>query len=502
MIGEVAEINSQAPLLLGIDIGTSSLKMGLFTLEGACLGVEQHHYPLFSPFPGWAESDPELWWQGFLEMFPVLVRKAGVNPSRIKAVGLSDLSSSMVPLDRDGNPLRRSIIYSDLRSSGQINWIKERIQEDEFILCTGNRLAPGLTVAASILWMKQAEPELYDQTACFGFANTFFAHRLCGSMAMDWTNAFYLGLIEAETRKWSSEIVNKLELDPGKFPPIIESSAMAGRVSRHIFELTGLPGGIPVAMGAVDAAAAALGAGTLAPGEVLEITGSSNVLSFCTAGPVCEPNFLTRPAAAGNLWSLNGSMSTGGLALKWVGEIAGESDFGTLARWSKVSGPGAGGVIFLPYLQGERSPLWNPKARGVFFGLSLDTSREDLVRAVLEGVGFGTRHVVEEAEALLGASVPYIMASGGGARSAEWMQIKADILGIPVNKLRIEETTVLGAAMLGGIAGGFYTGSREAMERAATTVAYTAEPDPKRHRIYSERYQTFRGLYTSIIKYF
>jgi xylulokinase len=488
--------------LLGIDIGGTAVKVGLFTFEGTMVGLSRTPCKVVSPHPGWAEVDTDDWRQAIVKGLAQATTRAGISPREIAAIGLSNMIASVVPLDGAGHALRNAILYFDQRSVPQAASILRRVSAERISEITGNRVLPGNTAATSMLWIKENEPEVYAQTACFALTNTFIYRWLTGEAAIDWTNAPYTGFLNYRTGRWEPETLRWWGIDAGLIPPVVPSTRLA-RVTAAAARITGLREGTPVAIGAIDGAAVSLAVGALEPDQVFESCGTSGMVSFSSDSPQIIPEFTNRYHVVPGRWASNGVMSTPGAALQWFrdqlylrSDAEAQGDvYEAMSREAAESPPGANGLIFLPYMMGERSPIWDPHARGVFFGLSLSTTRADLIRAILEGAAYGLRQMFEIAEERLGRRYERVISVGGGAGNRLWAQIKADVWGKAILTPHLQEGACLGAAMVGGVATGLYRDWQAAVDRAAVKDGRETHPDGALYGVYSSYYEVYAALY-------
>ena len=497
-------------LLLGTDIGAQSLKVGLMDEGGALHAFEQVPYAIQRPHPGWAEEDPEVWWDSFCKAVKTAMERNAIRSDQIESIGISTMCPSLVAMDDCGDPLRPAILYLDQRSFPQTKRILDEIGLDKVFRATGNRIAPGTYSATSMLWIRDNEPELFRRTRFFGHGNTFLAHRLTGHFGFDWTNASFTGLFQTGTQQaWSNKLCHDLRIPVELLPPPVISSTCIGTLTERASRATELPEGIPVAVGAADTACSALGAGVVDPGQVFETSGTSDVLTFCADQPVFDIRFMNRCHVVPERWLLNGAMLSPGAALSWfrdqccseesqTAQKMGTSAYKIMDLKAEASPPGANGLLFLPYMRGERSPIWDPLARGVFFGLSLDTTKGDMIRSMLEGTAYGLRQNLEVAEQQLGFAVKELRVVGGGSKSRTWSQIKADVLRRPVTTMDQQETAVLGAAMLGGLASGRFADFREAVAKAGARPLQIISPNSDAEFLYSRIYSCYLDLYARV----
>ena len=497
-----------AGLLLGIDLGSSGVKTAFFTAQGELRGLSFVPYHIQRPKPGWAEIDPRVWWRAVIESLDLACRQSAIERRQVLSVGLSAICPAVLALDHRGDPLRPAILFMDVRSAEQAQAIQHLTPQVQPI--SGNRLMPGATSITSLLWLREHEPEVYSRAAHFAHANTFLAYRLTGELGWDWTNASFSNLFDTGgKRDWSEHLCNLFEISREKLPPTMPSASVVGRITSEASTATGLPAGTPVAIGAADTACSALGAGVTEPGQVFETAGTSDIVALCSREPRFDLRFLNRCHAVGDCWLLMGATSSPGGAFAWLRDqfcwpekeaerATGVDAYDVMCAEAERTPPGAGKVLFLPYMSGERSPIWDPHARGAFVGLSLATSKAEVIRAVLEGGAFAVRQNVEIAEQLLGHSIEELRAVGGGSKSPLWCQIKADVTGKNVRSLRFRETAALGAAMLGGIAAGVYRDYHEAVRAASPIEGDLYVPRMAVHRYYSELFSVYEDLYPSL----
>jgi xylulokinase len=468
----------------GLDVGTSSTKGIAVGPEGEVLAVEEEEYGLATPRPGWAEQDPHDWWTASQAVLARLRERAG-EPA---GIGLGGQMHGLVALDAQDEVVRPAILWNDGRTAAECAEIEERVGLERLISLTGNRALTGFT-APKLLWLRKHEPENFGRIARIMLPKDYVRLRLCGEHAIDVADASGTLLFDVAGRRWSDEVVGALERDPAWLPRALESPEVSGETAD----------GIPVAAGAGDQAAGALGVGVDRPGPLSVVLGTSGVVFAAL------PEFHADPAArvhafchaAPGEWHAMGVMLSAAGSLRWLRDVAAPGvDFGSLveeaARWE----PGAEGLTFLPYLAGERTPHADPDARGSFTGLSLRHDRGALVRAVLEGVAYGLRDSLDLLVEL-GVKPERGRASGGGARSELWLRIVASVLELPLERVEVEEGAAYGAALLGGVAGGVWADVGEAV-RACVRTRGEVEPDPAWIAAYAEGRETFRALYPAL----
>ena len=488
-------------LLLGIDVGTSAVKSGIFDLEGRLLGIGRSAYRTSAPRPGWAECDAELWWRSFAASLQEACDKAGIKPDRIAAVGLGVLYPAVVPLDENARALAPAILYCDQRSIEQVRWIESKIPRERYQAIVGNNLVPGTCAVTSMLWLRDERPEAYSSARAFGFANTFMTARLTGEFAVDPSMAALSGLTDIKDPwQWSNSLCESLGVEPTKLPRIAGAGEVIGQVTRAAAGQTGLKAGTPVVCGCGDVQASALGAGAISTGTVVYIAGSTDCVSVPMDRPTQDRRWVNCAYVPRDLWMGIGTTSSSGLSVEWfVREVLGQSGSKGLDEMTKLaasSPPGGNRLLYLPYLQGERTPVWDPLARGLFIGLTSATTRADLARAVLEGTSFALRQVIECLESVIGRDVSEIRAVGGGTANELWNRMKAAMLKKELHVLKFQETGSLGAALLAGLGAGHYDSFADAAAVARSVGGErTVEPDPEWTGIYDELFAVYAKLY-------
>jgi xylulokinase len=470
--------------VVGLDVGTSSVKGLAIDEDGAVVGVAERGYPLSTPRPGWSEQDPEDWWRAAAEVLDEL------DAASAAGIGLSGQMHGLVALDSGDRPLRPAILWNDGRTQAQCDEIEERIGFDRLVELTGNRALAGFT-APKILWMAENEPELYDRIAHVLLPKDYVRLKLTGEHAIDVADASGTLLFDVAARAWSGEVVRALEIDRGWLPEVFESPAVSGVTH----------GGVPVAAGAGDQAAGALGVGVVAEGGPASVVlGTSGVVFAALDRYEHDPRARVHAFchAVPDAWHAMGVMLSAAGSLQWLRETVGGSYdelLGGAAEWE----PGVEGLLFAPYLAGERTPHADPAARGAFAGLSLRHDRGALARAVLEGVAFGLRDALDlVADMSHPPRHPRVgRVSGGGGRSDLWLQIVASVLEMPLEATVVDEGAAYGAALLGGVAADVWDDARSAVERCVK-VTRTIEPRADWIEPYAEARERFRGLYPAL----
>ncbi|HLU10545.1 MAG TPA: FGGY-family carbohydrate kinase [Oceanobacillus sp.] len=490
-------------LLLGIDVGTTSVKAALFDLKGKLEGIASADYPTHYLRPGWVEQQPEDWWVAVCAAVRQVMGSVHNARERVVGVAVSAQAPTLIPLDEDGMPLRPALIWMDRRAEAEVEQLLEQFGEEAIFRVTGNR-ADAFYVAPKILWYKNHEPHLLKQTRWFVQINGYINYCLTGTLSLDHVHAALLGLRDYATGEWSAELCEMCGVTPEQFPPISHSHATMGEVTRKAAELTGLKPGTPVMVGTVDGAAAALEAGVTEAGVAAEMTGTSTVVLLPNTQGITEPSLIAMPHALPSMHLLLGAMVATGASLNWYRDQFGMVEqsasallnvdpFDLLTQQAAAISPGSNGVIFLPYMMGERSPMWHTNARGVLFGLSLSTPRGAVIRAIMEGAAFALRHNLHVARQA-GVHAREIRSVGGGTRSVLWNQIKADVLGLPVLLPRASIGAPFGDAMLVGMGLGLYPNIHDTL-RQIVQIRTVYEPNPDNHALYSEIYLVYRNLY-------
>jgi xylulokinase len=469
-------------IAIGLDVGTSGVKALAVSETGKVLAIAEEEYPLSIPRPGWAEQDPEDWWRATERALDRL----GVDAPA--GIGLSGQMHGLVALDEADRVIRPAILWNDQRTAQECAEIEERVGLERLIELTGNRALTGFT-APKLLWMRRHEPERYSRIAHVLLPKDYVRLKLCGERAIDVADASGTLLFDVAHRRWSDEVVQALELDSAWLPTALESPAVSGRT----------PAGVPVAAGAGDQAAGALGVGVVRPGPLSIVLGTSGVVFTALDAYAHDPAARVHAFchAVPDTWHAMGVMLSAAGSLRWFRDVAAAgTDFGALVGEAAAWEPGAEGLTFLPYLAGERTPHADPDARGAFTGLSLRHDRGALVRAVLEGVALGLRDSLDLV-AELGAAPAVGRVSGGGARSELWLQIVASVLELPLERVVVEEGAAYGAALLGGVAGGMWADPAEAAA-ACVKPHGSVEPVTAWVEPYREVRERFRALYPAL----
>jgi xylulokinase len=498
-------------LILSHDLGTTGDKATLFRADGTLVASALASYPTSYTKPGWAEQNAADYWGAFCRSTRELTAAAGCSPGDIGVVSFSGQMMAALPVDARGEALRPSIIWADQRATAEAGELARRVPPDRIYALTGHRVSASYS-AAKIMWIRANEPDVYRRAAKFLHAKDFVVCRLTGRMATDLSDASGMNLLDIRSLEWSREMLDAAGISPSLLPDLCESTAVVGKVTAMAAAASGLLEGTPVAIGGGDGACATCGAGVVSEGDAYICLGTSAWMATASRTPLFDPQERTFTFChfTRGLYFPCGTMQTAGGSLSWfldafpppnaAGSPHGESRYETANQEAASVPAGCEGLLFLPYLMGERSPWWNSHARGCFVGLSVRHGRAHLLRAVMEGVALNLR-VVADAFRELGREYREVRMLGGGARGATWRRIFADVLETPVVTLNyLEEATSLGAAIAGGVGIGVFAGLEEAA-RIVRTVDRT-EPDPSHAPVYRRIFPAFTAAYRQLAPVF
>ena len=495
-------------LLLGIDLGTSGTKTVLFDAKGVPIASHTVEYPLYQPRNGWAEQDPHDWWQAVQETIWAVLNKSGARPDEIKGVGLSGQMHGLVMLDAQGHVQRRAILWCDGRTQKQCGEITAAIGQKQLISITANPALPGFT-AGKILWVQENEPEVYEKCRHILLPKDYIRYKLTGEFATEVSDASGMNLLDVPNRCWSGEVLSALGIDSGLLGRMYESCQVTGAVTAAAAEATGLAPGTPVVGGAGDNAAAAIGTGVVETGKAFTTLGTSGVIFAHTDQVTIDPQgrVHTFCSAVPGAWTVMSCTLAAGLSLQWLrnqfcgpereaAAAMGRDPYELMTEEAVRSPIGANRLIYLPYLMGERSPLLDSDARGAFIGLSAIHTKNDMIRAVMEGVTYSQRQCLDVFREM-GVDVSDMVACGGGGRSHFWRQMLADLYGCPVKTLVSEQGPALGAAILAGVGAGIYSSVAQGCE-IAVRIGEAQQPDQTASAGYEPFYQLYRSLYPAL----
>jgi xylulokinase len=494
--------------LIGIDISTTGSKALIVDELGHTLASVTVEYPMYTPHPQWAEQDPEDWWRATVQAVGEALKQSQIDRSQIAGVGLTGQMHGMVLLDARGQVLRPCIMWNDQRTGAQCEWIMNTIGRARFLDLTLNPALPGFT-APKIIWTREHEPDVYAKTAHVLLPKDYIRYRLTGVYATEVSDASGTVLLDVSQRKWSTEVLRALDIPAEWMPACAESVEITGRITPAVAELTGLPAGLPVVGGGGDQAASAVGNGIVEPGLVSVTLGTSGVVFAYTEKPNRDPEgrLHTFCHAVPNKWHMMGVTLSAGGSFRWFRDVLGMPEkhvaalsnvdpYEILTAEAANAPAGCEGLVWLPYLTGERTPYPDPNARGVFFGLTLRHDKRHMVRAILEGVAYSLRDSFELFRAL-NVPIQQVRAGGGGARSLVWRQIMADVFGTELVTINVTESTAFGAALLAGVGTGVYASVPEACAAMIQIVDRTA-PIAENQAAYNEYYPIYRSLYPAL----
>ena len=494
--------------LIGIDIGTTGAKTLLIDSEGRVVGSATVEYPMYTPRPLWAEQEPEDWWQATVGSIRQVLRSTGVDKTELAGIGLTGQMHGMVLLDAQGRVLRPCIMWNDQRTANECRWIMERVGRERFLELTMNPALPGFT-APKIVWTRDHEPEVYTQVAKVLLPKDYVRYRMTGEYATEVSDASGTVLLNVGERRWSEEVLSLLNIPMEWMPTCVESPEITGRVTAEVADATGLPVGLPVVGGGGDQAASGVGTGIVEPGLVSVTMGTSGVVFAYTDAPSRDPEgrLHTFCHAVPGKWHVMGVTLAAGGSLRWlrdtlgaaemdVAALTGVDPYEIMTAEAALAPAGSEGLIYLPYLSGERTPYPDPNARGAFFGLTVRHNKRHMMRAVLEGVAYSLRDSIELFRDL-NVPISQVRATGGGARSRVWRQILADVFGTELVTVNVTDSSAYGAALLAGVGARVYANVPEACAQTVKIVD-TVQPVPENRRAYDAYYPVYRSLYPAL----
>ena len=482
-------------LYVGIDLGTSACKLLLTNETGRILNTVTHEYPLSFPHPGWSEQNPSDWWDAVVSGMPELLR--GFDASQVAGIGTGGQMHGLVALDAQDNVIRPAILWNDGRTFGEVEYLNGTVGKEKLSALTANIAFAGFT-APKILWMKQHEPENFAKIAKIMLPKDYINYKLTGVHSCDYSDASGMLLLDVEHRCWSKEMLEICSVCESQMPKLYESFEVTGTLRPSVAEQLGLPETVKVVAGAGDNAAAAVGTGVVGAGGCNISLGTSGTIFISSDTFGVDPNnALHAFAHADGGYHLMGCMLSAASCNKWLcDEILKTNDYAAEQTRITEDRLGNNHVFFLPYLMGERSPINDTNARGTFTGMTMDTTRADLVQAVLEGVAFAIRDSFEVAKSL-GVQIPRSYICGGGSKSPLWRKIFANVLGIPLDMVKTEQGPGYGGAILAMVGCGQYASVQAACD-ALIEVASTTEPDPVLRERYEARYLQFSRIYPAM----
>ena len=494
---------------LGIDIGTSGTKTLAVREDGTILASSTIDYPLYSPKPGWSEQDPEDWWQATVSGVQQVLAKGKIDPADVKGIGLSGQMHGSVFLDKEQRVIRRALLWNDQRTAAECEEIESKAGgRAKLIELVANPALTGFT-APKILWLRNHEPENYEQVAQILLPKDYIRFRLTGEFATEVSDASGTLLLDVANRKWSGDLLSKLQIDPTLLPAVYESEQVSGNLTASTATLLGLPAGVPVVGGGGDQAAGAVGNGIVKTGAISATMGTSGVVFAHSDELQIDPEGRghTFCHAVNGKWHVMGCVLSAGGSLQWYRNQLGHAEsavadaldmdpYDVLSMEASKAPAGSEGLFFLPYLTGERTPHADPHCRGAWIGLSLRHGRPHLIRSIMEGATYAMRDCLE---IIRGMNIPVeeIRLSGGGARSAFWRQMQADIYGHEVVTINAEEGPAFGVALLAMVGTGAYDSIEDACAKTIAVVTHTP-PNPEAAHIYARNYPMYGKLYRSL----
>lgn len=498
--------------LLGIDIGTSGTKTVLFDESGNAAASALAEYPLYQLHVGWAEQDPEDWWKAVIGTIREVLSKSRVNPADVKGIGLSGQMHGAVLLDKEDNVLRKAIIWCDQRSAVECDQITSLVGKERLVQITANPALTGFT-ASKVMWVKNNEPEVFDKIKKILLPKDYIRFRLTGEYATEVSDASGMQFMDVPKRQWSREVTNKLGIRIDMLGEMYESHEVTGKVTKTASELTGIREGTIVVGGGGDQAAGAVGNGIVRPGVISSTIGTSGVVFAYSEDIRIDPKgrVHTFCHAVPNTWHIMGVTQGAGLSLRWfrdnfcieekrTAELLGVDAYVLLSQEAEKVEPCCQGLIYLPYMMGERTPHLDPNARGTFFGLSAKHAKQDMVRAIMEGVVYSLKDCLEIIKEM-GIEVAEVRASGGGGKSRLWRQMQADVFGADIATINSSEGPAFGAALLAGVGAGVYSNIVEACD-STIKVKEVQKADMKLNEKYMKFYDVYKSLYYSLKKDF
>lgn len=495
--------------LLGVDVGTTSLKVAVIDENANLLGISSSRYNFIIPQENFVQIDAESMWGAFITCIRLLRDGKGIDMSRVAGISISSLCPGLIALGENGEVLVDPIIYSDRRSTEEAEMILNAVGAEKLFEITANSSMAGAFSGSSMLWIKRHLPDVYAKTKYFGHINTFLANRMTGTFAIDFSNASYTNLFETTgDKKWSDFLCEKIGIDIHKLPELHDSTDVVGGLLHEDLLDMGIPEGTPVAIGGADTPCATLAAGVTEAGDVCESVGTTDVLTICIDKPVFDRGFINRCHVVPGKWIYQGAMSFTGAANEWflnqfcenfIEQAEGTKNaFLRMNKEAEQANPGCDGVVFLPYMLGERSPIWDSYARSVFFGISLHTTRKEMNRAVLESCGYGLRQLADIAERITGNKIKEFTSIGGGAKSDVWAQIKADITGKDLKILDMCDMAPVGAALLAGVGAGIFKDVYEASDKVEKKVYKVVKSNHDYDEVYAKRFEVYTNLYPAL----
>ncbi|MBS4221731.1 xylulokinase [Lederbergia citrea] len=495
--------------ILAHDIGTTGNKATLFSEDGSIVGSIFSGYETNFPVVGWAEQNPNDWWKAVCETTKLLIQKCKVDPRFIACVTFSGQMMGCVLVDRDGNPLRNAIIWADMRAEEETCKLQSNLGMEEVYRITGHRISSSYS-GAKLVWVKNNQPEIFREAHKILHAKDFLVHKLTGEFATDYSDASGMNLLDITKKEWSPEILQTWELDEGILPDVFPSTHIVGGVTQRASQESGLMPNTPVVIGGGDGCCAAAGVGVVSDGDAFNYIGSSSWVALATDKPIFDPEMKTYTwiHLDPKKYSPNGTMQAAGVSYQWIRDQlyhnekqqshrSGKSVYDFMNDTAASSQPGSNRLLYLPYLMGERSPRWNPNARGTFIGMHITHNRADMTRAVMEGVTFNLK-VILDSFLNAGVNIEKMWVLGGAAKSNVWKQIFADIYGVDVMVPHLlDEATSMGAAIAGAVGVGILKDFEESKKWVHRKEII--KPIHENKEIYQNLYSIFNQAYEQLV---
>lgn len=494
--------------LVGIDEGTTGCATCIFDLEGNMVAKEYREYPSYYPKPGWVEQKADEITNALYDSCKAAILNSGIDPTEIIAVGLSSQGSVTGPVDKNGNLLRDFIGWQDVRGIEEVKEIEEKISREELYKITGHPLGAMFSISKN-MWFRKHQPELYEKTAMFTTNQDYFLKQFgADDYFTDISSASRDGFLDVDKHEWSQEIFDLFDFDINQRPKIADGGQPVGKVTKSISEKTGLPEGTLVCVGAHDQNCSTYGCGAVEDGDVAMVIGTFGSCFVVSDEPIRDPNgaLVVKGNVGPKNWTIEAFANTAASSYRWYrdtfcgteavyGKLIGDDPYNMINKQIELMKPGANGVVFLPYLQGNGLRA-NFNAKGAFVGMSLGTSKGEMARAVMEGVCYEMREILE-AQSKAGIEIDSIRVTGGASRSPLWAQMQADIFQKPIYTLQTAETATLGAALYAGVGAGVYKDYKEATD-IAVRVSGQYDPNPKLADAYTESYLKFVKVYQAL----
>ncbi len=495
-------------IVLAIDAGTTGVRSMFFDKSGNVLGKAYSEYESFFPSPSWVEQDAESWWTQSCKTIKQALSDSGLNPEKVTGISVTNQRETIVPIDEEGQPLRRAIVWQDRRTIPQCEWIEKELSQDAVYSITGLTVDPYFS-APKILWIKQNEESVFNKAHKFLLVHDYIIYRLSDEFVTDYSNASRTMLFDIRKAGWSDRILDGFGIPSEKLPVAVESGKQVGELTIKASKETGLRAGTPIVAGGGDQQCAALGVGVVKEGMLKSTTGTGTFMLAHSKTVRLDPGLrvLCSRHVVPDSFVVEASMFTTGSALKWfrdnlgveevsIADEKGISPYEVITDEASRIPPGSEGVIHIPHFVGAGAPNWNPHARGIFAGLALGHTRAHIIRAILEGVSYEIRTNVEVMREL-GLPSREVRVTGGAARSETWMQIQADVLRTPVIRTQMEEATAVGAAILAFKGVGVFKSVSQAAEEMVKTLE-PLQPTKETLEVYQRGYTTFKSLYSAI----